>query len=202
MPKPSPISLFDLQGLVIGTLLCALGLVFLNGAGLVSGQLAGLSLLISYVTPAGFGPLFFTLSAPLFLLAWTARGPVFTLRSLCVVSAISLVTPLLSRVIAFEHIAPLAAALLGGVCIGIGLLAVFRHNASPGGASILALVIEQRTGLKAGWVQLSVDALIFGVAMMILTPHQVLMSFLGAAVMNLIVAWNFRIEQSGRGTPG
>jgi uncharacterized membrane-anchored protein YitT (DUF2179 family) len=189
------------QGLIIGTLLCALGLVFLNGAGLVSGQLAGASLLISYVTPFSFGPLFFALSTPLFLLAWTARGPVFTLRSLCVVAGISVLTPVLTQLIAFEHIAAIVAAVMGGICVGIGLVSIFRHNASPGGASIAALVIEQRFGLRAGWVQLGVDGLIFEASFLVLTPQQVMLSFLGAAVMNLIVAWNFRIEQSGTGAP-
>ncbi|MEM1389037.1 MAG: YitT family protein [Pseudomonadota bacterium] len=192
---------FDLQGLLIGTLLCGLGLVFLQGAGLVSGQLAGASLLISYVAPVSFGPVFFGLSAPLFILAWHMRGRVFTLRSLFVVAGISVLTPLLSSQIAFDALNPWIAASMGGLCLGMGLIAVFRHNASPGGASILALVVEQRTGIKAGWFQLSVDAAIFAAAVAVLTPLQVGLSFLGAAVMNLIVAWNFRIDQSGSGAP-
>ncbi|MEL7116684.1 MAG: YitT family protein [Pseudomonadota bacterium] len=195
------LSLFDLQGLVAGTLLCALGLVLLYAAGLVSGQLAGASLLISYVLPVGFGPVFFAVSAPMFLLAWARRGPVFTFRSLGVVAGISTLTPVLSSLIAFEHINPVLAALLGGLCIGIGLIAVFRHNASPGGASILAIVIEDRTGLKAGWFQLAVDAAIFATAFLVLSPGQVALSFLGALVTNLLVAWNFNIRQSGQGTP-
>lgn len=198
MPLLTP---FDIQGLIAGTALCALGLVFINGAGLVSGQLAGVSLLLSYAFPVSFGPVFFAISAPMFFLAWTRRGHVFTLRSLAVVAAISVATPAISSVIAFDSIHPVAAALLGGLCLGVGLISVFRHNASPGGASILAIVVEDRLGLRAGWFQLAIDAMIFGAAFFVLSPEQVALSFLGALVMNLLVAWNFSINQSGRGAP-
>lgn len=195
------LTLFDLQGLLVGSLLAALGLVFLNGAGLVSGQLAGASLLISYVLPVSFGPVFFAVSAPMFLFAWSARGPVFVVRSLAAVTAISVGAPFLSTFIAFERIDPVVAALLGGLCIGVGLIALFRHNASPGGASILALIIEARFGFKAGWFQLAVDGAVFAAAVFVLSPEHVGLSFLGAVITNLLVAWNFRIDQSGRGAP-
>ncbi|MBT8155944.1 YitT family protein [Epibacterium ulvae] len=193
--------IFDVQGLTIGIILCSLGIIFLTSAGLVTGQAAGLALLLSYVLPWDFGVTFFAVSAPFLVLAWRRRGRVFTFRTLIVVIGISLAVEALGRVVMIaDHGRPLAA-LLGGILIGIGVLSVFRHNASAGGLSILSLVIEEKTGIKAGWVQLGVDALIFLAACFVLAPGQVFYSFVAAGLMNLIIIWNFDIRQARSGGP-
>ena len=87
-PKPL-LSAFDLQGLVFGVVMCSLGVVFLKAAGLVTGQTAGIALLLSYVLPLGFGPLFFMIGIPFLILAWSKRGAVFALRTVMVVLGIS-----------------------------------------------------------------------------------------------------------------
>ena len=50
-----PISLYDIQGIAFGILMCSLAMLFLKSAGLVTGQLAGLALLLSYVVSMDFG---------------------------------------------------------------------------------------------------------------------------------------------------
>ncbi|CUH77476.1 hypothetical protein TRM7557_01392 [Tritonibacter multivorans] len=194
------VRLFDLQGLAIGVVLISLGILFLQSAGLVTGQAAGLSLLLSYVLPFDFGSIFFATAVPFLVLAWGQRGAAFTLRTLAVVVGISLTVEALHWLVDIRTPAPWAAAILGGICCGIGVLAVFRHNASAGSLSILSLVIEQRYGIKAGWVQLAVDAVIFACTCLVLAPMQVLWSFLAAGIMNLILVWNFDIRQSGTGS--
>lgn len=194
------VRLFDLQGLSIGVVLISLGILFLQSAGLVTGQAAGLSLLLSYVLPFEFGAIFFATAVPFLALAWARRGAAFTLRTLAVVIGISLTVGALHWLVEIRTPAPWAAAVLGGICCGIGVLAVFRHNASAGSLSILSLVIEQRYGIKAGWVQLAVDAVIFACACLVLAPVQVAYSFLAAGIMNLILVWNFDIRQSGSGS--
>lgn len=197
-----PLSLFDLQGLFFGVLLASLGIVFLKSAGLVSGQTAGLALLLSYVLTIDFGPLFFGLSLPFLILAWTQRGRVFAIRTIAVVIGLSGGSQLLAELVVFDHLDPLVAAICGGASVGIGLIAIFRHNASAGGMTILAVLIEARTGVKAGWVQLLVDAAIFAVSALVLDSALILYSLAGAITTNMIVVWNFDVEQSGTGRPG
>lgn len=194
-------NIFDLQGLAIGIVLCSLGIVFLKSAELVTGQAAGLALLLSYVLPFEFGTLFFAVGTPFLILAWSRRGAVFTLRTLVVVIGISLGTGFLEGVLPLVEPSRAVAAVLGGVCLGMGVLAIFRHNASAGGLSILSLVVEQKTGIKAGWVQLVVDVMIFLAAMAFLTPVAVIYSFVAAALMNLVIIWNFDIRQARSGSP-
>lgn len=188
--------LYDAQGLAFGILMASLGVVFLRAAGLVTGQTAGLSVLLSYVVPLDFGWLFLLVSLPFFGLSLWQKGWNFTLRTIIAVAGISAVTPALSALMRFETLHPLLAAVLAGACCGVGLIALFRHGASAGGLGILALLIEERTGFKAGWFQLGFDLLVFLLAFLALSPLQVLYSFIGALVLNLLVAWNFKAKRN------
>ncbi|MBW7057927.1 YitT family protein [Paracoccus bogoriensis] len=189
----APIPFYDLQGFAFGILRASLGVLFLKAA--------GLAVLLSYVTQLGFGLLFMAISAPFMLLAWTRRGPAFTLRTLAAVAGISLLAPWLSEMVRFEALPTVLAAILAGSTAGLGLVALFRHNASAGGMAVLALVVEQRTGLRAGWFMMGFDALIFLSAAFVLPPDKVLASLLGVAVLNAIIAWNFGIAQAGAAKP-
>lgn len=189
----APIPFYDLQGFAFGILMASLGVLFLKAA--------GLAVLLSYVTQLGFGLLFMAISAPFMLLAWTRRGPAFTLRTLAAVAGISLLAPWLSEMIRFGALPTVLAAILAGNTARVGLVALFRHNASAGGMAVLALVVEQRTGLRAGWFMMGFDALIFLSAAFVLPPDKVLASLLGVAVLNAIIAWNFRIAQAGAAKP-
>lgn len=190
------ISFYDLQGLCFGILLACLAMVLLKGAGLVTGQTAGLALLLSYLTPLDFGLLFFLLTLPFLLMGWTMRGAVFAMRTAFAVISISVLVPFFSKHIEFASIHPLSAAIFGGVTAGMAVIAMFRHNASAGGMTVLALLIEQRMGIKTGWTQLSLDFFIFAWSASILSPENLIYSLIGAIIMNLMIAWNFRIEQS------
>gem|GEM_PF-806873 len=196
------LSTFDFQGLVTGVLLCSVGILFLKGAGLVTGQTAGLALLLSYIVPLGFGPLFFILGIPFLVLALRHRGHVFAFRTVLAVLGISAGAQILPLLVNFDHLNMATAAILGGACSGVGLVAIFRHNASAGGMTILSILIEHRTGLKAGWFQLGVDAAVFTASAFVLAFDQLIYSAIGAMVTNLIIVWNFDVAQSGTGRPG
>jgi uncharacterized membrane-anchored protein YitT (DUF2179 family) len=74
----------------------------------------------------------------------------------------------------------------------MGLIALFRHGASAGGLGILALYVQDKTGFRAGWLQLIVDAMIFIASAFFLDSWAVAASFLGAAVVNVLIAFNHR----------
>lgn len=198
----SPVSVFDLQGMAFGIGMASLGVVFLKAAGLVTGQTAGIALLLSYVLPYGFGPIFFTLGIPFLVLAWLKRSRTFAIRTVVAVAGISVLSQYLATILKFEDLSLAVAATAGGACSGVGLVAIFRHNASAGGMTIVGIMIEQKTGFKAGWFQLAVDALVFLAAAFVLSPAQLGYSFLGALITNMAIVWNFDVEQSGTGRPG
>ena len=76
--------------------------------------------------------------------------------------------------------------------MGLGLLMLFRHRASLGGVNILALYLQERFGLRAGAVQMGVDAAIVLASIFVVAPEKVALSVLGAVALNMVLAINHR----------
>lgn len=190
--QPRYTALEDLQGLTVSVVGCAVGMVLLRTAGLITGGTAGLALLLSYGFEWGFGLTFFLVNLPFYLIAWWRGGMVFALKSLGAVTAVSALAEALPGWMQLSYLHPGAATLLFGVICGVGLLGLFRHGASLGGVSIIAVLIQEQTGLRAGWIQLAWDACLFAVALFLLPLPQVLWSLVGAVVLNFVIAMNHR----------
>ena len=186
-------SLFDnLQGLVFGVVMVSFGISLLKALGLITGQAAGIAFLISYETGFDFSLVFLIVNLPFYVLAFMRLSLGFTLRSLACVVAISALTGIAPQLFRYEHVEPFSGAIVAGFCIGIGLIGLFRHGASGGGVGILAYYVQERTGFRAGWLQFALDAVLFGTAAFLLDGKAVLVSMVGAAALNLFVAFNHR----------
>ncbi|RWR07798.1 YitT family protein [Paenirhodobacter populi] len=182
----------DAQGILIASVQSALGLHLLRAAGLITGGTAGMSLIISYVTGWSFGLVFFVINLPFYGFAWRARGMVFCIKSLLSVTLVSLMAEALKPLMHVDQIQPAAAAVLFGVSTGVGLLGLFRHSGSLGGVSIIALILQDKFGFKAGWTQTIHDLVLFAVALWLMPFDKVIWSLLGAVILNLVIAFNHR----------
>ncbi|MCE6949796.1 YitT family protein [Cereibacter sphaeroides] len=185
----------DAQALVYGTTMAAFGITILTHLGLVTGQTAGLAVLISYATGWGFAPVFFTINLPFYWLGYRRMGLAFTLKTFLSVAAMSALVQVMPAWIDFAHLDPAFGAVLFGMVSGSALLALFRHGASLGGIGILALYLQEKTGFRAGWTQLVFDAALFAVALALREWQTVAWSFLGALVVNLVIAINHRRDR-------
>jgi uncharacterized membrane-anchored protein YitT (DUF2179 family) len=203
MPAPMTIDLDtvahtpleDAQGLFIGCFLSSVGLVFLTQLGFLTGQTAGIALLIAYPMGWSFGLVFSLINLPFYFFAYKRLGLEFTLKSLLCVTSVSVLSDQLPRFIVFQSLNPIVGTLVFGVTVGLGLLACFRHKGSLGGMGVLALVIQDSTGFKAGYTQLLVDVAIFAIAMFIFPATVVAYSFFGALVLNGVIAFNHRRDR-------
>lgn len=182
----------DLQGLAISIVGSAFGIVLLSSAGLVTGGTAGLALILSYMTSASFGWAFFVVNLPFYIFAWMKRGPVFTVKSFLAVSIVSFLAELMPNWLSFSNLHPAMAAVLYGTLAGVGVLGLFRHGASLGGITMLGVILQDRFGIRAGWVQLVWDAGLFVVALFLFPLTLVIWSLLGAVILNLVIAMNHR----------
>lgn len=192
---PSHTAFDDAQGLIFGTLMCALGLQFLQHAGLITGQTAGLALVFSYATGWAFGPVFFVINLPFYWLGYRRIGLAFTVKSLIAVSLLSAFSALMPNYIGFSTLHPLLAGVLFGFVTGAGLLALFRHGASLGGIGIVALMVQDRTGFRAGWLQMGFDAVLVAVALLWLPADRLLWSVPGMVILNAVLAINHRRDR-------
>lgn len=200
MPAPHPLPentpkhtiLEDIQGLAIALVTTAIGLSFITNLGFLTGQTAGLALIISYVTGLSFSWAFWLINIPFYVLAYFRMGKAFTIKSTISVTLLSLMMAYIPPLMTFETLNPIFGTLAFGVLTGFGLLGVFRHNSSLGGLGVLALIAQDHFGIRAGVVQIAFDAILFTVAFFLFDAHVVLYSLFGALILNGVIAFNHR----------
>lgn len=185
----------DVQGIFSGSLVAALGLYVLASAGLLTGSTAGVAFLLHYALGINFGLAFFLLNVPFFYLSWKQLGMAFTVKTFIAISITSVLTNVQGQVFQISEIHPAWAALLGGLLLGFGLLALYRHRASLGGVGILGIYMQERFGIRAGLVQLAIDLCVLAGAFFVTTPSVVFYSVLGAVVFNLFLTINHRADR-------
>ncbi|OCI96834.1 hypothetical protein A6U86_14470 [Rhizobium sp. AC27/96] len=185
----------DIQGIFSGSLVSALGLFCLSSAGLLTGSTAGVAFLLHYAIGVNFGLAFFVVNLPFFYLSLKQLGPTFTIKTFIAIALTSLLSNLQPLLFNVAHINALWSALLGGILLGFGLLALYRHRASLGGVGILGIYLQERFGIRAGLVQLAVDLCVLAVAFAVTTPFVVICSVLGAIALNLFLAINHRSDR-------
>lgn len=182
----------DLIAIVVGTMFVALGVAIYTKAVLLTGSTAGLALLLQYASGIGFWWLFFAINLPFYVLAVKKLGWAFTLRTFAAVTLVSVLTRLTSGLVSFSHLDPLYAAVMGGALSGTGLLILFRHRTGLGGINVLAIYLQDRFGLRAGYFQLAVDLAILSAAFFVIPLDRLALSVLGAVVVNMTLAINHR----------
>jgi uncharacterized membrane-anchored protein YitT (DUF2179 family) len=185
----------DVQGILAGSLIASLGLFFMSKAHLMTSGMAGGAFLLHYVSGLSFGLLFFLVNLPFYYLAFRRMGYAFTIKTFSAVALTSLLTDLQNRYLTIGDINPFWAALLGGLLLGFGLLALYRHRASLGGVGILAIYVQDRTPFRAGQVQMAFDVVILAFAFAVAPLEIALASVLGAVVLNLFITVNHRSDR-------
>lgn len=182
----------DVLAMISGTMFVSLGTLVYTKTMLTVGSSAGLALLLSYTSGWGFGPIFFVVNLPFYILAVKRMGWAFTFRTFTAVALVAILSKLNGQWINFSHLDPLYATVIGGGLIGTGLLMLFRHRTGLGGINILAMYLQEKIGLRAGYFQLAVDLSILAAAYFILPADRLALSVLGAAIANLILAINHK----------
>lgn len=182
----------DTLGLLTGTFVVSLGLLLLESVSAVTGGTAGLALLISYAVDLPFAWLFALVNLPFMALGVWKKGWSFTVRTGIAIALVSLFSALQSAVFGTVDIPTVYGVLAGNVLAGVGLLIVFRHRSSIGGFNIVALVAQERLGWRAGYVQMALDTAVVLLALTVAPLGTVLLSALGAALLNLSLAMNHR----------
>lgn len=185
----------DALALVVGTVLVALSVQFLRSGGLITGQIAGLSLLLAYAGGWSFGLVFFLLNLPFYGFALARMGWRFTVKTFAAVVLLSVFSEAMGRFITLDVAHPVVSAVIAGISAGAGLLVLFRHGASLGGVGIMALYLQDRLGVRAGLVQLGFDAGVLLIALILFALPTVLWSLAGAVLLNLIIAMNHRRDR-------
>lgn len=193
VPNPRPHNwLEDLYAIILGASFITLGLTLLHQANLVTGGMAGVALLLSYLVPLSPGTLFTLVNLPFFLLAWRWMGRSFAIKTIIANVAITLMAAGMPHVLAIGWLSPLYAAMFGGTIIGFGILALARHGAGVGGIGVVALGLHRTRGWNAGRTQLMADILILGLSLPVLERDRFALSAVSALAISLVLIVNHR----------
>lgn len=182
----------DFIALLTGTFLVAQGVMFLHQANLITGGTAGLALLLSQLLPFSFGWLYFCVNVPFYLMAWQRFGRVFAMNTVFACLLVALFSDALPCVVELGSINAFYSAIAGGVFMGIGMLILFRHRASLGGFNVLCLWIQDKWGISVGKTQVLLDCTILIASLFQLASSALLISILGALVLNGILTMNHK----------
>ncbi|MDC0610039.1 YitT family protein [Vibrio sp.] len=185
----------DVIALLMGTCLVSFGVLFLKQIGMVTGGTAGLSLFLHYKLNIAFGTVFFLINLPFYYLAIRRMGWQFTIKTFIAVGLVSFITNTQTYVIHIDMLQPLYGAIFGAFLFGAGFIILFRHKASLGGFNILALFIQDRFGIRAGWILMGVDVTIMLVSLSVVGVYELGLSIICGLILNLIIALNHRSDR-------
>ncbi|QOY95963.1 YitT family protein [Massilia sp. UMI-21] len=181
----------DVYGITVGILFVVMGVLLLQAAGLITGGVAGIALLVSYVSGYSVGMLFMLINLPFFLFGYLFMGARFTVKSLLGSVMIMALLKLVPNGLVIGHVHPMVAALGGGTFCGMGILALARHGAGVGGTGIVTLWLQKRYGINAGRTQVAIDGVILLAALSLVAPQLVGWSSLSAIAMSsMVMAWH------------
>lgn len=185
----------DGLAMIIATFIISFGMMLMQQSGTLTGGTAGLSLLIHYVTGLKFGLVFFLINIPFYYLAYKRLGIQMVIKTFLAVGLLSVLTELHPYFIHVDGLTPLYATILANVLMGLGFLILFRHRSSLGGFNLLVLFIQERYGIPAGKVQMGLDVSILLASVAFISWSLLLISILGAVILNLILALNHRPDR-------
>jgi Uncharacterized conserved protein len=155
---------------VFGCLLSAVGInMFLSSAGLYSGGLSGIAILVQYSLGIPSGYVVGIVNIPLLFLSYkklNTRFTVFSIIGTVIYSILLIVTKNLQDFLSLHD--TLLYCIYGGALNGVGIGLAFSNHGSTGGFNIISLLIKRKyDGFDVGQIQFAANLLIviIGVAL-------------------------------------
>ena len=182
---------YDYTILAIGTLLLSVAYaVFLVPARIAAGGVSGLAVVLHYLSGLPTGLLVLGMNMPLLIAGYVFLGGArFTARTLVSVVIFSVTVDPLAQLIHPITRDPFLAMLYGGVISGVGIGLVFGRNASTGGTTIVARLLQRWTSLSAGIAQLTVDAVVVAAAALVFGPQYALYGLVSLFISGKAIDW-------------
>ena len=153
----------DYSMIFAGLILYALGLTgFLLPNKIVTGGLAGITVLIKSTTDIPLWVSYLSINAVLLIVAWKIVGKSFVIKTVISVGVLTFLLRYGELYITrpIIHADPLLSSMIGAMFCGAGLGLVYSVNGSTGGTDIIGAVVTKYRHVSMGRVLLLVDVLI------------------------------------------
>ena len=182
----------DIYALFLGGSLIVLALVMLKSAGVFTSGLSGWAFLLSEITPYAFGEILFVISIPFYIFAYRLLGFWFTLRTVVLITLISVSVDMIGAVLQITVYNPLITSIVAGGVGGMGLLGVMRHGMSLGGFGVLGAFLQHKNILRAGVVMMGADVVLVVLSAFVFSWENILYSLASMIAVNMVVIVNHK----------
>ncbi|MCX7904565.1 MAG: YitT family protein [Caloramator sp.] len=179
--------------IILGSLVYATAInVFIAPHKLLSGGIAGISLILQYVTSISAGYWIFIINLPLFLIGYKLINKEFIFLSFIGMVSMSLFLILTKNILQYIKVDDLViSTLFGAVISGVGMGIIFKEGASQGGTDIIAFIIKKKKGIKLSKLYFILNTSIIlsevFIADLKLTLYTVLSMYIKSIVIDKIV---------------
>ncbi|WP_424767497.1 YitT family protein [Paenibacillus sp. sgz302251] len=155
--------------ITIGSVLMGVALeLFLVPNTIIDGGIAGISIMLSYVTPLPLGLCLFILNVPFLILGYKQIGKTFAYSTLYGIIVMSITTTLLHHSEPFTD-EKLLAVLFGGLILGAGVGLTIRFGGSLDGVEIVSILISKKLRMPVGQIIMVFNVVIFIIAGFVFT---------------------------------
>jgi uncharacterized membrane-anchored protein YitT (DUF2179 family) len=178
--------------LTVGTFIFAIGVkAFAIPQGLIMGGFSGVGLLLFYLTDLlSPGVWYFLVNIPVIIAGWFFISRRFIFYSLYGMLMLSVALDLVSLPVEVSD--PFLAILAGGTLMGFGTGIALHSLGCMGGVDIIAVILNQKWGLRIGTISLLFNCLLFALSFGILALEPILYSlaltFIIAQVVNYVLS--------------
>lgn len=153
--------------IILGAIITAIGLeAVLIPNDIIDGGITGISILLSHITGFSLSLFLFILNIPFVFIGYKELGKSFAFSSVIGITALSIATTLLHHIPTIISGDTMLVAVLGGILIGLGVGIVLRKGGALDGTEILAILIAKKFPLSVGEVIMSINMVIFSIAML------------------------------------
>ena len=168
----------------MGDLICSFAVVkFLIPAGLLSGGLGGIGLMIEYLTGLPTGVSVFILNLPMMIVGAFFLNKKFMTYAFLSTFIYSFILIAMRKIpIDFKFDNNMLYAIFGGFINGFGMGILFKHGACQGGLDILATIFKTRLNVNIGSSLMMINAMIIGIASFIFSLERGLLTIVAMYV--------------------
>lgn len=178
---------------LLGSLLYAVAInAFIAPHKLLSGGIAGISLLSQYITKIPSGYWVFILNIPVFILGLKKVDKDFVIFSFIGMLSMSGFLILTKDIGAFLIVDDIViSTIFGAIISGIGMGIIFRNRASQGGTDIIAVIIRNKNGAKMSTLYFILNGAIVLLGVLVtnlkLTLYTVILMYIKSLVIDKVI---------------
>lgn len=178
---------------IMGSLIYAIGVnMFLIPHKLLSGGVAGIAIMLQYLTNIQSGYFILLINIPIFLIAFKEVDldfGVFSFIGMITMSTFLILTKDYTSFYKMNDV--LLSCICGGVLSGAGMGLIFRNRASQGGTDIISVLVKRKLGIKISTMDFIINCIVVTIGAILgsfeVAVYTIISMFVKSQVMGKVI---------------